>query len=77
MKKTITPFSSLKNTFGAIAIFAVTSVSAQTNVFDDVIATSPNHTYLEAALVQQGLDVTLQTATDLTVFALRIRRSQT
>ncbi|MDO7614707.1 MAG: fasciclin domain-containing protein, partial [Crocinitomicaceae bacterium] len=69
MKKTITPFSSLKNTFGAIAIFAVTSVSAQTNVFDDVIATSPDHNYLEAALVQQGLDVTLQTATDLTVFA--------
>jgi uncharacterized surface protein with fasciclin (FAS1) repeats len=69
MKKTITPFSSLKNTFGAIAIFAATSVSAQTNVFDDVIATSPDHNYLEAALVQEGLDVTLQTATDLTVFA--------
>jgi len=69
MKTKITPFSALKNTLGAIAIIASSSVYAQTNVFDDVIATSPNHNYLEAALVQEGLDVTLQTATDLTVFA--------
>jgi len=46
------------------------SLSAQTNVFDDVIAVSPNHTYLEAALVQQGLDVVLQNpASSVTVFA--------
>ena len=32
-------------------------LQAQTNVFDDVIAPSPNHTYLEAALIQEGLDV--------------------
>lgn len=45
-------------------------LQAQTNVFDDVIAPSPNHTYLEAALVQEGLDVVLQNnAADLTVFA--------
>ncbi len=45
-------------------------LSAQTNVFDDVIATSPNHTYLEAALIQEGLDVALQnSAATLTVFA--------
>lgn len=45
-------------------------LSAQTNVFDDVIATSPNHTYLEAALIQEGLNVALQNpAATLTVFA--------
>lgn len=45
-------------------------LSAQTNVFDDVIATSPNHTYLEAALMQEGLDVALQNPMGtLTVFA--------
>ena len=45
-------------------------LSAQTNVFDDVIATSPNHTYLEAALIQEGLDVALQNPMGtLTVFA--------
>lgn len=43
---------------------------AQTNVFDDVIAPSPNHTYLEAALIQEGLDVALQNnSANLTVFA--------
>ena len=43
---------------------------AQTNVFDNVIATSPNHNYLEAALVQQGLDIALKNnAATLTVFA--------
>jgi uncharacterized surface protein with fasciclin (FAS1) repeats len=41
-----------------------------TNVFDDIIAVSPNHTYLEAALIQAGLDVALQNpASSLTVFA--------
>ena len=45
-------------------------LQAQTNVFDDVIAPSPNHTYLEAALIQEGLDVALQNnAASLTVFA--------
>ena len=68
MKRTTT-FSTLKNTLGAIAFCTVSTISAQTNVFDDVIATSPDHNYLEAALVQQGLDVTLQTTADLTVFA--------
>ena len=46
----------IKNTltrslFGLIMTFSNISF-AQTNVFDDVIATSPNHTYLEAALLQ-------------------------
>ena len=41
-----------------------------TNVFDDIIAVSPNHTYLEAALIATGLDVALQNpASSLTVFA--------
>ena len=41
-----------------------------TNVFDDIIAVSPNHTYLEAALIATGLDVALQNpASLLTVFA--------
>lgn len=51
-------------------IFTGLTGFSQTNVFDDVIATSPNHTYLEAAILQQGLDVTLQnSAGTFTVFA--------
>lgn len=43
---------------------------AQTNVFDNVIAPSPNHTYLEAALIQEGLVGALQNPNaTLTVFA--------
>lgn len=54
----------------AALLFSAGSVSAQTNVFDDVIAVSPNHTYLEAALIQEGLDVALQDPSGtFTVFA--------
>jgi uncharacterized surface protein with fasciclin (FAS1) repeats len=43
---------------------------AQTNVFDNIIATSPNHTLLEAALLQEGLAGVLQNpSANLTVFA--------
>ena len=46
------------------------SASAQTNVYDDVIATSANHTSLDAALQQAGLVSALQNpAATLTVFA--------
>ena len=45
------------------------TLSAQTNVFDDVIATSPNHTYLETALLQEGLDAALRQNPNCTVFA--------
>ena len=69
MKRKITPFGALKSTLGVVAFFAISSINAQTNVFDDVIATSPDHNYLEAALVQEGLDVALQTSPELTVFA--------
>ena len=51
-------------------IFLSAPVYAQTNVFDDVIATSPNHNYLEAALIQEGLDIALKDPTaNYTVFA--------
>ena len=47
-----------------------TAAHAQTNVFDDVIAVSPNHNLLEAAIVQAGLTSALQNAgATLTVFA--------
>ncbi len=43
---------------------------AQTNVFDDVIAPSPNHTSLEAAIIQANLQGALQNSSaNLTVFA--------
>ncbi|MFK7785086.1 MAG: fasciclin domain-containing protein [Crocinitomicaceae bacterium] len=50
--------------------FTALGVNAQTNVYDDVIATSPNHTYLDAALQQEGLVGALQNpSATLTVFA--------
>jgi uncharacterized surface protein with fasciclin (FAS1) repeats len=61
----------LKSASASLSMLLLTfGLSAQTNVFDDVIATSPNHTLLEAALIQEGLDVALQNpAGTLTVFA--------
>lgn len=54
---------------GASMLFSSATFS-QTNVFDDVIAPSPNHTYLEAALIQEGLVGALQNpSATLTVFA--------
>lgn len=47
-----------------------TAAHSQTNVFDDVIAVSPNHNLLEAAIVQAGLTSALQNPNaTLTVFA--------
>lgn len=52
------------------ATFLSVQLSAQTNLFDDVIAVSPNHNYLEAALLQEGLASALQDpSANLTVFA--------
>jgi uncharacterized surface protein with fasciclin (FAS1) repeats len=51
--------------FGFMA--GASSLKAQT-VFD-VIANSPNHTILEAALIQEGLDVELRKTGPFTVFA--------
>lgn len=70
MKRNRLFFLNFKTLFFATSIACAASVTAQTNVFDDIIATSPNHTYLEAALVQENLDVVLQnSAGTFTVFA--------
>lgn len=69
MKKTI--FTHFKKSTLALALVA-TSFGAlgQTNVYDDVIAVSPNHTTLKAALIQANLVSALQDPTaTLTVFA--------
>ena len=64
-----------KVTFYALSLFSAGIILgavnyAQTNVFDNVIAPSPNHTYLEAALIQEGLVGALQNPNaTLTVFA--------
>ncbi len=60
-KKTTLSFALVATSFGAFG---------QTNVYDNVISTSPNHTTLKAALIQAGLVSTLQNPTaTLTVFA--------
>lgn len=49
--------------FSALFAFAVSfpySLLGQTNVYDNIIASSPDHTYLKAALDQQNLDVVLK-----------------
>jgi uncharacterized surface protein with fasciclin (FAS1) repeats len=70
MKKEIFTFKKSKAGLTMLLLLSSLGLSAQTNVFDDVIATSPNHTLLEAALIQEGLDVALQDPTgSLTVFA--------
>ncbi len=70
MKRIFLPLN-FKSASASLSMLLLTfGLSAQTNVFDNVIATSPNHTYLEAALIQEGLDVALQNpAGTLTVFA--------
>lgn len=68
MKKITSPIRI--TTLSLLVIFSSFGLSAQTNVYDDVIATSPNHTLLAAALQQEGLDVALQNpAGTFTVFA--------
>jgi transforming growth factor-beta-induced protein len=63
----------IKNTLTLSLLVLIMTFSnlsfAQTNVFDDVIATSSNHTYLEAALLQEGLDAALRQNPSCTVFA--------
>ena len=65
-------FKRMAHVFSAIALFILTSfhAGAQTNVYDDVINISPNHTYLATAIEQQGLAGALQNpSSTLTVFA--------
>ncbi len=67
--KTITTKIKQSIVLGLLLLSSYT-ISAQTNVFDDVIAPSANHTYLEAALIQENLDDDLQNSSaSLTVFA--------
>ena len=64
LKKVISLFSM------GILVFSASVTLAQTNVYDDIIATSPNHTSLKAALDQEGLDLVLQDPSGtFTVFA--------
>jgi len=59
-----------KRLFLILALALSSSLMAQTNVYDDVIATSPNHTYMKAAIDQQGLQSALRNpSATLTVFA--------
>jgi uncharacterized surface protein with fasciclin (FAS1) repeats len=55
-----------------VSVLVISSLvaSAQTNVYDDIIATSPNHTSLSAAITTAGLESALQNnSASLTVFA--------
>jgi uncharacterized surface protein with fasciclin (FAS1) repeats len=69
MKKNTLQLGFRKSALALSLVLTVFSSSAQTNVYDDVIAGSANHTSLKAALDQEGLDVALQTGASLTVFA--------
>ena len=64
------PLKKTKQVFLILAVFFTANLSAQTNVYDDVIATSANHTYLKAAIDQQNLQAALRDPNaNLTVFA--------
>jgi transforming growth factor-beta-induced protein len=70
MKKRTIQFQFKKAALVLSFAFTALLSAAQTNVYDNVIATSPNHTSLNAAIVQQNLQGALQNpAATLTVFA--------
>ena len=61
---------SLKNALFLIAGLSMTAIEAQTNVYDNVIAVSPVHTSLKAAVDKAGLANVLKSAdSNYTVFA--------
>ncbi len=61
---------SLKNALILIAGLSMTAAEAQTNVYDNVIAVSPVHTSLKAAVDKAGLASVLKSAdSNYTVFA--------
>ena len=68
MKTKFTFMKHFKHIFSAVAIFLATSAIGQTTVMD-IISGSPDHNYLEAALVQEGLDAALIQNPNVTVFA--------
>ncbi|MDP4762694.1 MAG: fasciclin domain-containing protein, partial [Salibacteraceae bacterium] len=60
----------MKKLLTLVSVFLTSLAIGQTNVYDDVIATSTNHTYLKAAIDQEGLTPALQDpSATLTVFA--------
>ena len=64
------PLLSKVASIAMLFLLSLTGLNAQTNVFDDVISVSPDHTALTAALQQEGLDVALQDDSGtFTVFA--------
>ncbi len=68
--KTLNSLNKLKSLLLASTLLLVTFVHAQTNVYDDVIASSADHTYLKAAIDEAGLIEALQTEdASYTVFA--------
>ena len=71
MKMNLSFFNRTKKWIGTVAGLLVINLSvAQTNVFYDIIADSPDHTYLTAAITQQNLQGALQNpSATLTVFA--------
>ncbi len=70
MKRGLLPLKAIGKLFIIPFLLFTLVLQGQTNVFDDVIATSPNHTSLKAALEQEGLDAALQDVNaSLTVFA--------
>ncbi|MDG1147503.1 MAG: fasciclin domain-containing protein [Crocinitomicaceae bacterium] len=70
MKKRTLKIGFRKTVLTLSLVFTALGASAQTNVYDDVIATSPNHTSLAAAIQQEGLVSALQNpSATLTVFA--------
>jgi len=58
--KTLNYFTKLKSLLLASTLFIATFLNAQTNVYDDIIAESPEHTYLLAAIDAAGLSGALQ-----------------
>ena len=56
MKQKLLPHRLLRNALIIPILLMGYVLHSQTNVFDDVIAISPNHTSLKAALEQEGLD---------------------
>jgi uncharacterized surface protein with fasciclin (FAS1) repeats len=69
MKKNLTKLIREKTALFFL-LFAFFTAKSQTNVYDDVIAVSPDHTTLKAALVQEGLDAVLRdNSAKFTVFA--------
>jgi len=58
--KTLNYFTKLKSLLLASTLFIATFLNAQTNVYDDIIAESPDHTYLLAAIDAAGLSGALQ-----------------